>query len=70
MRVAMARTIEKLKALQVTREDRPGRYPDGGGLYLQVSASGSKSWVFRYRSSGHLSTNGKPLARNGPWLGP
>jgi integrase len=59
----MARTIEKLKALQVTREDRPGRYPDGGGLYLQVSASRSKSWVFRYRSSGHLSTNGKPLSR-------
>jgi Arm DNA-binding domain len=59
----MARTIEKLKALQVTREDRPGRYPDGGGLYLQISPSGSKSWVFRYRSNGHLSTAGKPLSR-------
>jgi len=59
----MARTIEKLKALQVTREARPGRYPDGGGLYLQVSSTGSKSWVFRYRSNGHLSTSGKPLSR-------
>ena len=26
-----------------------GYYADGGGLYLQVSATGSKSWVFRYR---------------------
>ena len=25
---------------------KPGRYGDGGGLYLNVSASGSKSWVF------------------------
>lgn len=27
-------------------------YADGGGLYLQVSASGSKSWVFRYTVNG------------------
>jgi integrase len=27
-------------------------YADGGGLYLQVSASGSKSWVFRYTANG------------------
>lgn len=24
-------------------------YADGGGLYLQVTASGAKSWIFRYR---------------------
>ena len=44
----MARTIEKLSALQVTRETKPGLYGDGGGLYLRVSASGAKSWVCRY----------------------
>jgi integrase len=32
--------IEKLTA--------PGRYPDGGGLYVQVGPSGSRSWLFRY----------------------
>ncbi|WP_395707965.1 tyrosine-type recombinase/integrase [Reyranella sp.] len=48
----MARTIERLKPLTVQREGKPGLYPDGGGLHLQVSASGSKSWVFRYELRG------------------
>jgi Arm DNA-binding domain len=38
----------KLKALNVAREKRPGLYGDGGGLYLQVTGAGSKSWIFRY----------------------
>jgi Arm DNA-binding domain len=38
----------KLKALDVAREKRPGTYGDGGGLSLQVTASGAKSWIFRY----------------------
>ena len=38
----------KLKAVNVAREKRPGTYGDGGGLYLQVTASGAKSWIFRY----------------------
>src|SRR5271155_5673429 len=40
--------IGKLKALNVAREKRPGNYGDGGGLFLQVTGSGSKSWIFRY----------------------
>jgi integrase len=44
----LARTIEKLSALAVSRAKEPGYYGDGGGLYLQVSQSGTKSWVFRY----------------------
>lgn len=27
-------------------------YADGGGLYLQVSRSGTKSWIFRYAING------------------
>jgi integrase len=27
---------------------KPGMYGDGGGLYLQVSAAGTKSWSFRF----------------------
>ena len=40
--------IGKLKALTVAREKRPGSYGDGGGLYLQVTKAGTKSWIYRY----------------------
>jgi integrase len=40
--------VSKLTALKVAREKRPGHYGDGGGLYLQVTNRGSKSWIFRY----------------------
>jgi Integrase len=48
----MARQLEKLSALKVNRASTPGYLGDGGGLYLQVSASGSKSWVFRFQLAG------------------
>jgi integrase len=48
----MARAIGKLTALKVGRELPPGRYPDGGGLYLQVSPAKTKSWFFRFQSHG------------------
>ena len=51
---AMARTIGKLTALAVDRAKRRGYYGDGGGLFLQVSASGAKSWVFRFKKFGRL----------------
>jgi integrase len=50
----MARVIGKLNSLAVDRAKRPGRYNDGGGLYLLVSPAGSKSWVFRFRKAGKL----------------
>ena len=48
----MGRGIHKLTALAVAKTTAPGRHPDGGNLYLQVSRWGTKAWVFRYRSSG------------------
>lgn len=45
---------DRLKALQVSRIVEPGLYHDGGGLYLQVSAAGTKSWLFRYRLHGRV----------------
>jgi len=48
----MGRSIERLNALQVAKLAKPGMYPDGGNLYLQVSATGSKSWLFRYAVGG------------------
>ena len=46
--------IGKLTALAVQRAKRRGYYNDGGGLYLRVAESGSKSWVFRFRAAGKL----------------
>ena len=54
----------KLTALAVQRENRPGYYADGDHLYLQVSPTGTKSWIFRYRQTGHRSRNGRPVNRD------
>jgi len=48
----MAKQIEKLTADKVRRACRPGRLGDGGGLYLQITPSGNKSWIFRYGRQG------------------
>jgi integrase len=48
----MARLIEKLTPLEVTKKTKPGYYGDGAGLWLQVSKTGSKSWIFRFALSG------------------
>jgi integrase len=42
------RKVHRLTALQVRRATEPGLYPDGAGLYLQVAAGGSKSWLYRF----------------------
>ena len=48
----MARKTNRLTAIDVAKQDKPGYYCDGGGLYLQVSKSGSKSWIMRYTMAG------------------
>lgn len=44
--------MHKLSAAKVAKTSKPGHYGDGGGLWLQVSASGTKSWVFRFARAG------------------
>lgn len=44
----MARELHRLSAKAVEKKTKPGYHADGGGLYLQISPSGSKSWLFRY----------------------
>ncbi len=48
----MARSINKLSARTVETVKAPGRYSDGGNLYLSISANGGRRWVFMYRFSG------------------
>ena len=51
---------ERITALFVKHTQRPGKYPDGGNLYLQVRKSTrnietdavTKSWLFRYSRFG------------------
>lgn len=48
----MARVIGRMTAMEVAKRKAKGRFADGGGLYLQVSASGAKSWLFRFMLNG------------------
>ncbi|MBW7057951.1 Arm DNA-binding domain-containing protein [Paracoccus bogoriensis] len=38
---------DKLTARAVQAAKGPAMLPDGAGLYLQVKATGSKSWIYR-----------------------
>lgn len=46
------RAINRLSARSVVTLTKPGYHADGSGLYLQVSESGTKSWIFRYTLKG------------------
>jgi len=48
----MPRYARPLSSRRVQSLKTRGLYCDGGGLYLQVSPTGSKSWVFRYAIAG------------------
>lgn len=62
----MSRTIHKLTARQVASLAEPGYYADGGNLYLQVSKSGSKSWIIRYSFGGRKRDYGAGSVRDVP----
>lgn len=67
----MARAIHKLTARQIDTITKPGRYSDGGGLYLVVSDAARRKWVFIYtrdgvrkeRGLGAAGKGGLPLAK-------
>lgn len=64
----MARQINRLTPRTVATKHKAGYYADGGGLYLQISASGSKSWLYRFMLNGRAREMGlgsvldRPLA--------
>ena len=49
----MGRKVQRLSSKAVQNRRAAGYYPDGLGLYLQVSRAGTKSWIFRYTLRGH-----------------
>ncbi|MEK1888637.1 MAG: Arm DNA-binding domain-containing protein, partial [Phyllobacterium sp.] len=53
----MARPLNKLTDAQV-KSVGPGRLGDGGGLWLEVTASGSRSWLFLFKIGGRRSALG------------
>ncbi len=52
----MAKAINRLPANVLTRKLPPGRHADGGNLYLSISQSNAKRWVFLYRGA-----NSRPI---------
>lgn len=45
----MARGIHKLSARRVETLKEPGKYGDGGGLWLRIDPDKSRRWVFRWQ---------------------
>lgn len=48
----MAKTTNKLTPQKIKTLSKPGYYLDGAGLHLQVSKTGSKTWVYQYTRNG------------------
>lgn len=48
----MAGARHKLNRAVIKALEQPGRYGDGGGLYLYITKAGRKSWVYRYAIDG------------------
>lgn len=61
----MVRNINKLSARAVESATEPGRYSDGGNLYLSISPNGGKRWVFFYRHKGRQREMGLGSAAKG-----
>lgn len=67
----MARGIHRLDPDVIRKETRHGHYSDGGGLYLQVSKWGTRSWVFKYTLGKKKDKDGKLVPNTrGMGLGP
>jgi integrase len=48
----LARELGRLSAVALRKINTPGLYPDGGGLSLQVTKGGAKTWVYRFMLHG------------------
>jgi len=59
--------VEPLSPGDVLKKTAPGRYADGGGLYLWIKPDGRKTWTFRWRDriTGKLREAGLGSVLNG-----
>jgi integrase len=48
----MAKTTFRLTAVTVENLKAKGLHPDGNGLYLRITETGTKSWIYRYYVDG------------------
>ena len=62
----MARQLHTLSARTVATLTKPGRHSDGGGLYLNITASGARSWVFMWKVDGKRREMGLGSLRDVP----
>lgn len=60
----MARAINRLTARQIVGIKEIGRHSDGGGLYLRITASGARSWVFMTATGGKRAEIGLGSAKS------
>ncbi len=61
----MARSIHRLTARTVQTAKGPAMLSDGGGLYLQVTKDGNRSWIFRYVGLKYLKDGSAKLDADG-----
>ena len=57
----MSRPLSKLSDVTAKTLKKAGRHSDGGGLYLNVTPSGAKSWLFMWTRGGRRREMGSRL---------
>ena len=57
-RPRMSKAVNRLTAKKIEKLKDPGRYHDGHGLLLQITESGSRSWLLRYQRNGRERMHG------------
>ena len=59
----MGKEVRKLSARSAATVTEPGRHSDGGGLYLNVTETGARSWLFMWKVAGRRREMGLGSAR-------
>ena len=59
----MGKGRNRLTAIAIDKRKQPGRMFDGAGLILNITASGSRHWVFRYTLPRNIPVPGKSRIR-------
>jgi len=54
----MARSLFRLNQRTIRSLAAPGYHADGGGLYLQITKAGGKSFIFRFTLRGRTRDHG------------